>query len=89
MEEKQDRGLIQQFPDQDTRKVLPFWPAPYLHTSCDWSAAAGPTPQSWRPGKLLAGRAEMQRRLRVSRRGLGGVRAGGGQGLPAAAPVLC
>lgn len=85
---KKDRGLIQKFPDQDTEKVLTRGPAPYLHTSYDWPPAAGPTPQSWRPGKQQAGRAEMQQRLRVSRRGPGGVRARGGQGVSAAAPTL-
>lgn len=41
---KEDIGLIQQFPDQDTRKGLTRGPALYLHMPYDWPPAADPTP---------------------------------------------
>lgn len=78
-------GVIQPQPDQGTREIPPSAPPPALHTSSDWSPAAGPTPWSGRWGKRRVDPAKMQRRLRVSLGRVGAARVAAGQGAPAAA----
>lgn len=80
--------MIQQFPDQNIRKDLIRGPPPICILLVIGLRRQTPPRRAGGLGSSKRGRAEKQRRLRVSRRGPGGVRVRGGQGVSAVAPTL-